>query len=126
MNNAEFLHMQTQELESLHFQLADDVANIKSQIDNAKMLAKTKRIFADDEWLTKAQIALRHKGRLHQAAQVELARRRRQEKQNRIVQAPTVERNFMNIARAILPADKFQSILDMALEKSKVESNDKY
>ena len=124
MNSPEFSHMQTQELESLHFQLADDVANIKSQIDNAKMLAKTKRIFADDEWLTKAQIALRHKGRLHQAAQVELAFRRKQEKQKRIAQAPTIERNFIDIAKAILPADKFKLILDMALEKSKGECHE--
>jgi hypothetical protein len=123
MNNPKFLHMKTTELEAMYFQVGEDIANIKSQIDNAKMLDKTKRVCADDEWLTKARIALRHKGRLHQAAQLELALRRKHEKQKRIAQAPTLERHFMDIANALLPADKFRSILDAALEKTKGEAN---
>lgn len=112
----EFAAMSTDELEERRNEVMSELADIKAQIEGAKHKAFQDGIYADADWLTRAKHALRYRGIEHQKLNVEIARRKKDE---RLKRASSFSESFVESARQMLPVELFTQILASAMEKSK-------
>jgi ribosomal protein L20 len=94
--------------------VTSEIADIKTQIANAKSTAAATGEYSDRVWFNKAHTALRLKGREHQELQLEFGRRRKEERRTYSV---TLGRIFIGVARAQLDYETFMSIMDKAVER---------
>lgn len=100
-----------EQLDSALAALAEQMAGIKAQLDEAKGHAAVEGDYSDREWFNSARNALRIKGQLHQQVAQEIGRRNRLEKAQR---ANAREVHFVRIARRRLDPDLFREIMDEA------------
>ena len=104
--------MSTEDIERRLGDVTAEIAKIKAQIGEAKGIAAETGEYSETEWFHRANLALRLKGREHQALQLEFGRRR---KEDRRAFNATVEREFINVARTRLDYATFRAIMDEAV-----------
>lgn len=88
-----------------------EMANIRSQVNDAKSHTATTGDYSDADWFRRAEHALRMRGIEHQKLAQEVGRRNRQEKTER---ANAREVHFVRIAKRRLDPALFAEILDEA------------
>ena len=93
-----------------------EIAKIKAQIENARLIAAETGERVDPKWLYRAKLALSFKGREHQDLNIEFGRRRSEERR---AYNARVERAFVDAARWKLDATTFRLLFDEALAKLK-------
>ncbi len=103
--------MSTDDIETRIGEIIGDMANIRAQIGEAKGRAAVNGEYSDSGWFHRANLALRLKGRDHQSLQVELGKRRREEKK---AHSDTVEQAFIDVARSRLDYTTFRALMDEA------------
>ena len=106
--------MSTDDIERRLGEVTAEIAEIKAQIGEAKGYAAETGEYSDADWFLRANLALRHKGREHQALQLEFGRRRKEERR---VHNATIERAFIDVARVRLDYKTFQAIMDEAVAR---------
>lgn len=74
--NSDLSGLSREELLSESERTLEDLANIRAQVDVAKRKHAAAGTWADPVWLTRAEAALRHKGRRHQAILLRLSQLR--------------------------------------------------
>src|SRR5574343_665710 len=93
---------------------------IAAQVSAAKRTAAAEGVYANHEWLTSAENAMRHKGRQIGKLQSQLSDAIKREKQERNANpAPAqlaFERLFMYGAREILPRSLYEQVMLAATE----------
>jgi hypothetical protein len=94
----------------LKLELGSDMDHIRGQLDKAKHEYRKTGRRTDEDWFRRAKSVLRIKGRQIQQIQIRLVELKAAKKE----QLPTV---FMKLAKEKLPDDKFQKLLDAALEE---------
>jgi len=104
--------MSTEDVERRLGDVTAEIAEIKAQIGEAKGIAAETGEYSDTEWFHRANLALRLKGREHQALQIEFGRRRKEERR---AHNSRIERAFIDAARARLDATTFRLLWDEAL-----------
>ena len=92
--------------------VADEMAEIRAQIGDAKGYAAETGEYSDGDWFQKANLALRKKGQEHQRLQLEFGKRRKEERRNHNA---SVERAFIAAARTRLDQATFKMLWDEAL-----------
>ncbi len=105
-------NMSTEDIERRLSKVTEEIAEIKAQIGEAKGYAAETGEYSDTEWFHRANLALRLKGREHQALQFEFGRRRKEERR---AHNATIERAFIDAARARLDYATFRAIMDEAV-----------
>jgi hypothetical protein len=100
-------------------QLTAEMDEIRTQIEDAKAKAASTGDYADREWFRRAKYALRAKGRLHQQLQYRLGVLRKE----RSTQSTEVEKQFVNVAREVLPDEQFHRILQTAMGRANGDSD---
>jgi hypothetical protein len=100
-------------------QLTAEMDEIRTQIEDAKAKAAATGDYADREWFRRAKYALRAKGRLHQQLQYRLGVLRKE----RSTQSTEVEKQFVNVAREVLPDEQFHRILQTAMGRVNGDSD---
>jgi len=111
-------NISTEDIEKRLSGITAEMAQIKAQIGNAKGYAAATGEYANSQWYNKANLALRIKGREHQALQLEYGKRRRAERR---AYNANVEQNFIQVARLHLDTAKFQEIMDEAVARTTQE-----
>jgi len=91
--------------------IANTLAQIKNQIAEAKSKARTNGERVDDEWLTKAGVALRMKGAEHQRLLRRIATARKKERE---AKGATFGKRFIDEARRVLDAHTYRAIMTAA------------
>lgn len=107
--------MSTKDIERRLGDVTAEIAEIKAQIGEAKGFAAETGKYSDNEWFHRANLALRLKGREHQALQLEFGRRRKEERR---AHNASIERAFIDVARAKLDATTFRLLWDEALSNA--------
>ena len=96
-------------------EVTEEIALIKAQIAEAKGIAAETGDYSDSDWFHRANLALRFKGREHQALQLEFGKRRKEERRQR---NDTFERAFIDAARDLLDADTYKMVMAAAVARS--------
>jgi hypothetical protein len=104
----------TQDLVRRADDLLENIAGIKAQLEAAKGKAVANGEYSDPDWFSRAQFALRMKGREHQMILTEIAARRKEEKRKA---NDTVERRFIDVARRRLDPELFGELMREAQEE---------
>ena len=99
--------MTTPELQVFRDELTNDIARIKIAVDSAKREAAADGVYADRDWFTRAEAALRFRGRDHQIVLQELGSRRRAANQLR---ANNLEARFLLITARTFDRQNTRSI----------------
>lgn len=105
-------NMSTEDIERRLGAVTVEIAEIKAQIGEAKSIAAKTGEYSDPEWFHRANLALRFKGREHQALQLEFGKRRKEERR---ANNARIERVFIDVARAKLDSTTFRLLWDEAL-----------
>lgn len=116
--------LSSDELLKLKEKVDADLAQISSQIDFAKSTAAASGEYADPGWFQRIMYARKKRGRLSQAIQFELGRKRRASAEaNRKKHAESFEGRLLLAMDIVLPAELKQKVLDRAraLEVIKAE-----
>jgi hypothetical protein len=109
------------ELDELLNLVAEDIANIKTQVGFAKSEAASTGKYSGSVWFRKASHALRMKGIEHQRLLQERSRRRRE---RGAVKSPRdLSNHFVDLCRERLSPELFASILDAAKELHQESAN---
>lgn len=95
--------------------LLEKLAVLKTQLEAAKVKARTTGDFSDSEWFNRTSHALRMTGREHQQVIREIGDRN---KAARREQGNRLERKFVEIARSRLDGELFASLMDDAQSAS--------
>lgn len=106
--------MSTEDIEVRLGAVTAEIAEIKAQIGEAKGYAAETGEYSDADWFRRANLALRFKGREHQALQLEFGRRRKEERR---AYNSSMERAFIDAARAKLDATTFRLLMNEALAR---------
>lgn len=112
--------------------LAYKIQSIKTDMTVAILKKKEQKI--DSDWFIRANVSLKHSGRLHQAMQVEIARRKKEKKQQvhessaktlsalqlaklelKAKREECVAQAFIDITKATLPSSQYEEIMTAAL-----------
>lgn len=96
-------------------EITEEIARIKAQIGIAKALAKETGQYADPVWYQRAMLAIRLKGKDHQALQIEFGKRRKEVSR---AHNAAVERQFVEVARTVLAEHTFKRIMAEALQNA--------
>lgn len=104
--------MSTEDIEYRLGEVTAEMAEIKAQIGKAKGYAAETGEYSDSDWFHRANLALRLKGREHQALQLEFGKRRKEERRD---YNASLEHAFIDAARTKLDATTFRLIMDEAL-----------
>jgi|LakMenEpi03Aug12_release.lakeMendotaPanAssembly.Ray.scaffolds.fasta_scaffold1361560_1 hypothetical protein len=132
----DFSQVSDEDLQTVCDDLVEAIAKIKVDLTAAILNKKTHPI--DAEWFSKAQFAVKRKGRQHQAILVEIGRRRKEKKQQNAAsreaqkdssalalaklemkrkRAESVAQAFIDIAKETLPLPQYEEIMIAALQK---------
>lgn len=111
--------METRSIESMSLvelcqwrdEITKDLASIESQLLKARMLAASKRDFADVNWFAKANHALKMKKRDHQMVLMEIARRNRLERAN---VTESRDKILIKLMRQTMPDERFYDLCAQA------------
>lgn len=103
-------------------QLQTQKDSITDQVNTAKRRAAAEGIYANANWLSRAEVASRIIGRqisetqrsLGEALAAERAEQARKWEAERAKELPRFERAFLNAARRLLPEDSFRAICNEA------------
>jgi len=106
----ELERLTSDELLELKLELEGDLSSIRTQIAAAQQKAREQGEYADSQWWLKVNWALKTKGRQCQEIQLLLRRRKTQAVKT------SVESEFVTLARAKLPPEQFNSLLQEAKE----------
>lgn len=96
-------------------ELVMDMAQIRTQLEAAKAIAKETGHFANRDWFRRASMALRLKGVRHQAYLRRASHLRGRDKEAR---GRTFEKSFIDAARRRLNPEVFAGLLQEAREES--------
>lgn len=108
-------NMSTEDIERRLGDVTAEIAEIKAQLGEAKSIAAETGEYSDADWFNRANLALRLKGREHQALQMEHGRRRKAERR---AYNASIERAFIDAARLRLDATTFRMLWDEALSNA--------
>lgn len=89
---------------------------IQRQVDEAKRRARAEGIYADAQWMTSAEHALRITGRKIGELQTMLGEARKAERKASDAEGQRFERIFMIKSREILPRSLYEQIMSEATE----------
>jgi hypothetical protein len=112
MNTHDFTKLDRVELLERKQKLDSEIADIKQQLEQARLVKHLTGQYADRDWYIRANAALRHKGQESQAIQIALSRLKTQKKER----PDTLEGRFVEIARQKLADEVFTDILSEARE----------
>jgi hypothetical protein len=119
-----------QEMTTMQIREAIDAAQsaydaIKAQINEAKRKSRAENIWANHEWLTSAEKAMKWKARNMTKLRTMLSESLKKEKQENAkksaIETLRFERLFMKSAKSILHADVYQQLLLLTTEEMRSE-----
>ena len=113
MRNQDLSKLSRTELLARKQKLDSEMADIKLQLEQARLIKHQTGQYAEREWYLRANNALRGKGLESQAIQLELSRRKEKQRNKR---PDTLEGRFVEIARQKLAEEVFTDILSEARE----------
>jgi hypothetical protein len=108
------MNIQDMSIDAIQNRLSEvlaEMAGIKFQIESAKTKQIDDGIDIDKDWLNRANMALRLKGREQQVLQIEFGKKRKEER--RAINL-SMERMFIEICRARLDESLFSEIWEEA------------
>jgi len=108
------LEQAKKELSLIMLALSEDINNIRDQLCAAKAKRITEKVWADPDWFRRATSALKHKGRQHQSYQTSMGEINRRIRQwHKKLSDWDENRQFITMARKILPRDQYDMIWTM-------------
>lgn len=111
-----------QELIQLRSDTESKIRDIKTDIQNLRLLRQDNGKQADNSWLRRAKRALAYEQDKIRLISPALAKKHQERKEQNIMAANNIDRTFRNVARELLDRDVFMTILQEATERMAIQS----